>query len=45
MDSDARLVPLDIPPGVNLLVSPRVGNVQLTLNSALEALLDQFWVR
>ena len=45
MDSDARLVPLDTPPSVNLLVSPRVGNVELTPSSALEALLDQFWVR
>ena len=45
MDSDARLIPLDVPPGANLLVSPRVGNPEVTPNSALEALLDQFWVR
>jgi peptide/nickel transport system substrate-binding protein len=44
MDADARLVPMDVPPSVDLLVSPRVGNAQLTPSSALEALLDQFWV-
>ena len=44
MDADARLVPLDTPPSVDLLVSPRVGNAELTPSSALEALLDQFWV-
>ncbi len=45
MDTDARLVPLDVPPGVSLLVSPRVGNPEVTPSSALEALLDQFWVQ
>ncbi len=45
MDLDARLIPLDIPPGVNLLVSPRVGNPEVTPNTVLEALLDQFWVQ
>ncbi len=45
MDSDARLIPLDTPPDVDVLVSPRVGNVEITPSSALEALLDQFWVR
>ena len=45
IDTDARLVPLDVPPGVNLLVSPRVGNPEVTPNSVLEALLDQFWVQ
>ncbi len=44
MDADARLVPLDTPPSVDLLVSPRVGNAGLTPSSALEALLDQIWV-
>jgi YVTN family beta-propeller protein len=45
MDSDARLIPLDVPPGVNLFVSPRVGNPDVTPNSDLEALLDQFWIK
>ena len=44
IDADARLIPLDVPPGVNLLVSPRVKNPVVTPNAGLEALLDQFWV-
>ena len=45
MDTDARLIPLDVPPGVRLLVSPRVANPEVTPNSVLAVLLDQFWVR
>ena len=44
IDSDARLIPIDTPPTVDLLLSPRVGDAELTPSSALEALLDQFWV-
>lgn len=44
IDADARLIPIDVPPGVNLLVSPRVENPEVTPNTDLEAILDQFWV-
>ena len=45
VDTDARVIPVDTPPSIDLLVSPRVGDAELTPSSALEALLDQFWVR
>jgi YVTN family beta-propeller protein len=45
MDADARLIPLDTPGAQDVLVSPRVGNAEVTTGVVGLALLDQFWVQ